>query len=97
MSTGRPHHYGHLLQVSKESLLPMILYTSFRDLINVFSRRSGADNPRGQNFDVNRNLLSLRSFTTSLKKCLRSLILFIFFMILYSPCSGANNPLGTKF
>ena len=33
---------------------------SFRDLINVYSHRSGADNPRGQNFDVNRNLLSLR-------------------------------------
>ena len=38
------------------------------DLINVYSRRSGADNPWGQNFDVNRNLLSLRSFATSFKK-----------------------------
>ena len=51
MSTGRPHHYGHLLQVYKESLQPLTLYTSFHDLINVYSRRSGADNPRGQNFD----------------------------------------------
>ena len=25
------------------------LYTSFHDLLNVYSRRSGADNPRGQN------------------------------------------------
>ena len=40
-------------------------YTSFQVLINVYSRRSGADNPRRQNFDVNRNLLSLRSFATS--------------------------------
>ena len=44
------------------------LYTSFHDLINVYSCRSGADNSRGQNFDVNRNLLSLRSFATSFKK-----------------------------
>ena len=29
---------------------------------------AGADNPRGQNFDVNRNLLSLWSFATSFKK-----------------------------
>ena len=68
MSTGRPHHYGHLLQVYKESLQPLTLYTYFHDLINVYSRRSGADNPRGQNFDVNRNLLSLQSFATSFKK-----------------------------
>ena len=46
----------------------LILYTSFHDLINVYSRRSGADNPRGQNFYVNRNLLSLRSFATSFKQ-----------------------------
>ena len=63
MSAGRPHHYGHL-QVYKESLQPLTLYTSFYDLINVYSRMSGADNPRGQNFDVNRNLLPLQSFAT---------------------------------
>ena len=68
MSTGRPHHYGHLVQVYKESLQPLTLHTSFHDLINVYSRRSGADNPRGQKFDVNRNLLSLQSFATSFKK-----------------------------
>ena len=50
-----------------ESLQPLTLYISFHDLINVYSRRSGADKPRGLNFDVNRNLLSLRSFATSLK------------------------------
>ena len=40
----------------------------FHDLINVCSRRSGAHNPRGQSFEFNRNLLSLRSFATSFKK-----------------------------
>ena len=58
MSTGRPHHYGHLLQVNKESPQPLTLYTSFHDLINVYSRRSEADNPRGQNFDVKKPLVT---------------------------------------
>ena len=45
---------------------------------------SGADNPRGQNFDVNRNHLSLRSFATSFKKIsFKSDIIHFFFIILY--------------
>ena len=98
MSTGRPHHYGHLLQVYKESLQPLTLYTSFHDLINVYSRRSGADNPRGQNFDVNRNLLSLQSFATSLKKNLFEVWFYtIFFMILYMYIHVATGqPLGDE-
>ena len=101
MSTGRPHHYGHLLQVYKESLQPLTLYTSFHDLINVYIRRSGADNPRGQNFDVNRNLLSLQSLATSFKKI--SLKFYtIFFMILYmyihvAPGQGLTAPRGRNF
>ena len=104
MSTGRHHHYGHLLQVYKESLQPLTLYTSFHDLINVYSRRSGADNPRGQNFDVNRNLLSLQLLaTTSFKKIsLQSDFIQFFFMILYmyihvAPGQGLTTPRGTKF
>ena len=102
MSTGRPHHYGHLLQVYKESLQPLTLYTSFHDLINVYSRRSGADNPRGQNFDVNRNLLSLQSLATSFKKIsLKSDFIQFFhdFIHVYtcSPGAGADSPQGTKF
>ena len=57
-------------KLKKESLQPLTLYTSFHDLINVYSRWSRTDNPRGQNFDVNRNLLSLLSFATSFKKSL---------------------------
>ena len=63
----------------KKNLQPLNLYTSFHDLINAYSHRSGADNSRGQNFDVNRNLLSLRSFATGLKKSLWILILYNFF------------------
>ena len=65
MSTGRPHHYiASLKRISSTS----DFIHSFHDLINVYSHRSGADNPRGQTFDVNRNLWSLRSFATGLKK-----------------------------
>ena len=103
MSTGRPHHYGHLLQVYKDSLQPLTLYTSFHDLINVYSRRSGADNPRGQNFDVNRNFLLLQLLATSFKKiCLKSDFIQFFFMILYmyihvAPGQGLTTPRGRNF
>ena len=80
MTTGSPHHYGHLLLVLKESLQPLTLYTSFHELINVYSHRAGADNPRGQNFDGNRNLLSLWSFVASFKKVsLKSDFIHFFF------------------
>ena len=101
MSTGRPHHYGHLLQVYKESLQPLTLYTSFHDLINVYSRRSGADNPRGQNSDVNRNLLSLQSFATSFKKISLKSDFIHFFSWFYTciymqPRGRGWQPLGDK-
>ena len=73
----------------KKNLFNQTLYTSFHDLINVYSSRSGADNPRGQNFDL---------FATSLKQIsLKSSIHFSFhdFIHAYSPWAGANN-LGTK-
>ena len=95
MSIGRRHHYGHMLQVKKESLT---LYTSFHDLINVYSRMLGADNPRGQNFDVNRNLVSLWSFAAIFQnKCLKSDFIQCFFTILYmyiAPGQGPTTPCG---
>ena len=39
----------------------------FHDFIHVYSPRAGASVPRGQSFDVNRNVLSLHSFDASLK------------------------------
>ena len=66
----------------------------------IYSRRLGADCPRGQNFDVNRNLLSLRSFATSFKKIsLKSdfIQFFIDFIHIYSPGAGADNPLQQNF
>ena len=55
----------------------------------------------GQNFDVNRNLLSLRSFATSLKKIsLMSDLIQFFFMTLYmyiAPGQGLTTPWGQNF
>ena len=76
------------------------LINIFSCLINVYSHKSGADNPRGQNFHVNRNL-SLWSFATSFKKNLFEVWLYTIcfhdFIHVYSPGAGADYPLGTKF
>ena len=58
--------------------------------------------PRGQSFDVNRNVLSLHSFVASFnkKKSLKSDFCTFFFHDLihvYSPGAGADSPQGTKF
>ena len=61
----------------------------------------GLTTPWGRNFDVNRNILSLRSFVASLKKIsLKSDFIHFFFhdfIHVYSPRAGADSPQGTKF
>ena len=60
----------------------------------------GLTTPWGRNFDVNGNILSLRSFVASFKKIpLKSDLIHFFhdFIHVYSPRAGADNPLGTKF
>ena len=62
----------------------------------------GLTTPWGQNFYVNRNILSLWSFVASFKKIsLKSdFIQFFFFMIYHmsiAPGLGADSPQGTKF
>ena len=96
MSTGRPHHGGQLLQVQKEFLT---LYTSFHDLINVYSRMSGADNPRdkilistetschfGHCYNFQKRVFDVRFYT-----------FFHDFIHVYSPGAVADSPQGTKF
>ena len=88
--------------LKKKPLQSLTLYTSFHDLINVYSCRSGADNPRGQNFDVYRNLFGL--FVTlvicyKFKKNLFEVWFNTFFlMILYMYIAPAQGwqPLGDK-
>ena len=70
MSTGTSCHFGHLLQVSKKSLLKSWLYTIFFMILYMFiapGQVQGQTVPRGQSFDVNRNVLSLHSFVASFK------------------------------
>ena len=47
MSTERPYHFTHLLQVSKKSLWSLILYNLFHDLIHVYSPGAGGIQPPG--------------------------------------------------
>ena len=90
MSTETSCHLDHLLQVKKKSVW---FYTIFFMILYMYiTPGQGLTTPWGQNFDVNRNLLSLQSYVASFKKSLWSLIL-------YNKCSlaGADRPLGTKF
>ena len=61
----------------------------------------GQTAPRGQSFDVNRNVLSLHSFDASFKKIsLKSDFIHFYFHDLIhvnSPGAGADSPQGTKF
>ena len=54
---------------------------------------AGADNPLGTNVDVNRKPLSLCPFVASFK----TISLKYDFIHAYSPRTGTDNPLGTKF
>ena len=94
---GADNPLGPKILCQQEGLITMVICCKFKK--NLFNLWSGADNPRGQNFDVNRNLLSLQSFATTFKKPLCSLILYNLFhdfIHVYSPRAGADNPLGTK-
>ena len=50
MSTERPYHFAHLLQVSKQISLNLILYILFHVFIHVYSPGTGTENPMGPNF-----------------------------------------------
>ena len=60
----------------------------------------GQTAPRGQSFNVNRNVLSFHSFDASFKKMpLKSDFIQLFYDLIhvYSPEAGADSPQGTKF
>ena len=102
MSTGRPHHYGHLLQVYKESLQPLTLYTSFHDLINVYSHRSGETTP-GDKILMSTETSCHFSHLLQVSKNLFEVWFYtIFFMILYMYIhvalgQGLTTPRGRNF
>ena len=92
MSTEMSCHFIHLLQVQKMSSKSDFIQF-FHDVIHVYSPGAEADSPRGQNFDVNRKVLSLYRFIASFKEMsLKSD--FIQFLYVYSP--GAEGIQGNK-
>ena len=101
MSTGTSYHFGHLLQVKKKiSLKSDFIQFFFMILYIYIAPRPGQTAPRGQCFDVNRNVLSLHSFVASFKKMsLKSEFIKFFHDLIhvYSPQPGADSPQGTNF
>ena len=60
----------------------------------------GQTAPRGQSFNVNRNVLSLHSFVANFKNMsLKSDFIQFFYDLIHecSPGAGADSPQGTKF
>ena len=101
MSTRTSCYFRHLLQVKKKSLQSLILYIFFMILYMYIAPGQGQIAPRGQSFNVNRNVLSLHSFVASLKNMsLKSDFYTIFFMIWYmyiAPGQGQTAPWGQNF
>ena len=80
MSTGT---FRSFVASLKKSLWSLILYNFFVILYVYISPGQGQTSPRGQSFDVNRNVLSLHSVVASFKKISLSLLLYNFYMIKY--------------
>ena len=70
----------------KKNLQPLTLYTSFHNLINVYSRRSGADNPRGQILMSTETSCNFGHLLQVSKKSLWSLTLHNFFLSWFYTC-----------
>ena len=68
MSTGTSCHFGHLCSSLKQISLKSDFIPFFHVLYMYIAPGQGQTASRGQSVDVNRNVLSLRSFVASLKK-----------------------------
>ena len=69
MSTGTSSHFGHLLQVFKKISLKSDFMHFFFFILNMYiAPGQGQTAPRGQSFNVNRNVMSFHSFDASSKK-----------------------------
>ena len=68
-STETSCHFGHLLQVLKKISLKSDFIHFFSMILYMYiAPGQGQTTPWGRNFDVKRNILSLRSFVASFKK-----------------------------
>ena len=77
------------------------MYTIFFMILYMYiAAGQGLTTPWGRNFDVNRNILSLRSFVASFKKIsLKSDFIQFFndYIYVYNLRAGADSPQETKF
>ena len=86
-----------------KNLFEVWFYTHFFMILHMYTTPlQGQTTPWGQNFDVNRNILSFQSFVISFKNVSLKLYAFIQILLIISytyiaPGAGADNPLGTKF
>ena len=86
--------------LKKISLKSDFIHFFFMILYMYIAPGQGQTAPRGQSFDVNRNVLSLHSFVASFKyMSLKSDFKQFFHDLIhvYSPGAGADSPQGTKF
>ena len=100
MSTETSCHFGHFLQVSKKSLLSLILYIFFHDFIHAYSPRAGADSPQGTKFWCQQKCLVTSLICCKFKKMsLKSDFIQLFhdLMHVYSPGQGQTAPRGQNF
>ena len=86
MSTGRPHHFGHLFNL-------LTSQTSFHDLIHVYSRSSGADNPQGTKFWCQQKPLVTSVICYTFQKHIFEVWFYTHFFISFIARAGG----GTKF
>ena len=101
MSTETSCHFGHLLQVSKKSLRSLILYIFSSWFYTCIYPWGRCRQPPGckvlMSTQMSYHFIHLLQVS---KKCLWSLIWYIFFSWfnnVYSLGAGADNPQGTKF
>ena len=99
-SAGQITHLGQNFNVNRKtsSLQPLILYTSFHDLINVYSPREGADNPQGTKFWFQQKHLVTSVICYKFQKNLFEVWFYThFLMILYMYITpGGRQPLVDK-
>ena len=99
MSTERPYHFDHLLQVLKKSLSSLILYIFFNVFMHVYSPRPGTDNPLVTKFWRQQKAQITLTICSSFKMISLNSVLYTFFNVFphaYSPETGADNPLWSK-
>ena len=100
MSTERPYHFDHLLQVLKKSLWSLILYIFLMFSCMYIAPGQEQTTSWWQSFDVNRKPRSLWPFVASFKMISWILILYTilnYFIHVYSPGARQTNLWGQNF